>query len=175
MNAVARWAARRRREDPPPRAAEVRRAAAWPEPSSRHCARLLTASPDKPDTQEGVFLAARNAVVAVGHHGPPDGDEHDGHAAGERRVDARMPGTGLTVSAPSRTRWNAGDFLSRRSTVVSAVSIRCGGCASTRAGGYDACPRTCTGSDRAFSRMASPAAAGPKGRERRQWTGTRRS
>ena len=57
VNAVARWAARRRREDPPARAAEVRRAAAWPEPSSRRCARLLTAAPDKLDAQEGAFLA----------------------------------------------------------------------------------------------------------------------
>jgi len=57
VNAVARWAARRRREDPSPRAAEVRRAAAWPEPSSRYCARLLTAAPDKLDAQEGEFLA----------------------------------------------------------------------------------------------------------------------
>ncbi len=57
VNAVARWAARRRREDPPPRAAEVRRAAAWPEPSSRRCARLLTAAPDKLDAHENEFLA----------------------------------------------------------------------------------------------------------------------
>ncbi len=57
VNAVARWAARRRREDPPPRAAEVRRAAWWPEPSSRRCARLLTAAPDKLDAHEGAFLA----------------------------------------------------------------------------------------------------------------------
>ncbi len=57
MNAVARWTARRRREDPPARAAEVRRAAAWPEPSSRRCARLLTIAPDKLDAQEGAFLA----------------------------------------------------------------------------------------------------------------------
>ena len=57
VNAVARWAARRRREDPPLRAAEVRRAAAWPEPSSRRCARLLTTAPDKLDAQEGAFLA----------------------------------------------------------------------------------------------------------------------
>ena len=56
-NAVARWAAHRRREDPPPRAAEVRRAAAWPEPSSRRCARLLTTAPDKLEAEEGVFLA----------------------------------------------------------------------------------------------------------------------
>lgn len=56
MNAVARWATRQRREDPLPRAAEVRRAAAWPEPSSRRCARLLTTPPDKLDEQEGVFL-----------------------------------------------------------------------------------------------------------------------
>ncbi|MGI4944973.1 MAG: ISL3 family transposase [Janthinobacterium lividum] len=57
MNAVARWVARRRREDPPARAAEVRHAAAWPEPSSRRCAQLLTTAPDKLDAQEGAFLA----------------------------------------------------------------------------------------------------------------------
>lgn len=57
VNTVARWAAQRRRENPPARAAEVRRAAAWPEPSSRRCARLLTAAPDKLDAQEGAFLA----------------------------------------------------------------------------------------------------------------------
>ena len=56
VNAVARWTARRRREDPPTRAAEVRRAAAWPEPSSRRCARLLTAAPDTLDAQAGAFL-----------------------------------------------------------------------------------------------------------------------
>ena len=56
VNAVARWVARRRREDPPPRTAEIRRAAAWPEPSSRRCARLLTTPPDKLDEQEGMFL-----------------------------------------------------------------------------------------------------------------------
>ncbi len=57
VNAVARWAARRRREDPPPRTAEVRRTAAWPEPSSRRCAQLLTAAPDKLDAHESEFLA----------------------------------------------------------------------------------------------------------------------
>ncbi len=57
VNAVARWVARRRREDPPAQAAEVRGAAAWPEPSSRRCARLLTTAPDKLDAQEGAFLA----------------------------------------------------------------------------------------------------------------------
>ena len=56
VNAVARWVARRRREDPPAQAAEVRGAAAWPEPSSRRCARLLTTAPDTLDTQEGAFL-----------------------------------------------------------------------------------------------------------------------
>ena len=54
---VARWAARQRREDPPPQAAEVRRTAAWPAPSSRRCAKLLTTAPDKLDAQEGMFLA----------------------------------------------------------------------------------------------------------------------
>ena len=56
VNAAARWAVRRRQEDPPPRAAEVRRAAAWPELSSRRCAQLLAIPPDKLDEQEGVFL-----------------------------------------------------------------------------------------------------------------------
>ena len=53
---VARWVARQRREDPPPQAAEVQRAATWPVPSSRRCARLLTMAPDKLDAQEAVFL-----------------------------------------------------------------------------------------------------------------------
>ena len=57
VNVVARWVARGRREDPPLRAAGVRRAAAWPEPSSRRCARLLTTAPNKLDAQEGAFLA----------------------------------------------------------------------------------------------------------------------
>ncbi len=57
VNAVARWVARRRREDPPAQAAEVRGAAAWPEPSSRRCARLLTTAPDTLDAQESAFLA----------------------------------------------------------------------------------------------------------------------
>lgn len=60
---VARWAARQRREDPPPQAAEVQRTAAWPAPSSRRCAKLLTTAPDKMDAQEGMFLA-RLAEVA---------------------------------------------------------------------------------------------------------------
>ena len=54
---VARWVARQRREDPPPRAAEVQRSAAWPAPSSRRCARLLTTPPGRLDAQESVFLA----------------------------------------------------------------------------------------------------------------------
>jgi len=54
---VARWVAQRRREDPPLQAAEVQRAATWPAPSSRRCARLLTMAPDKLDAQEAVFLS----------------------------------------------------------------------------------------------------------------------
>ena len=54
---VARWAARQRREDPPPQAAEVRRTAAWPAPSSRRCAKLLATASDKLDAQESMFLA----------------------------------------------------------------------------------------------------------------------
>jgi len=53
---VARWVARRRHEDPPPHAAEVRRAAAWPVPSSQRCARWLTMSSDKLNAQEGIFI-----------------------------------------------------------------------------------------------------------------------
>jgi transposase len=54
---VARWAARQRREDPPPQAAEIQRMAAWPAPSSRCCAKLLTTAPAKLDAQESMFLA----------------------------------------------------------------------------------------------------------------------
>jgi transposase len=54
---VARWVALRRREDPPPQAGEVQRAAAWPAPSSRRCARLLTTPADELAAPEGVFLA----------------------------------------------------------------------------------------------------------------------
>jgi transposase len=54
---VARWVARRRREEPPPQAGEVQRTAAWPAPSSRRCAQLLTTASDKPDASESVFLA----------------------------------------------------------------------------------------------------------------------
>ncbi|HKO13908.1 MAG TPA: ISL3 family transposase [Acidobacteriaceae bacterium] len=54
---VARWVARRRREDPPPEAGEVQRTAAWPAPSSRRCARLLTTATDKLDALERIFLA----------------------------------------------------------------------------------------------------------------------
>ena len=54
---VARWVALRRREDPPPQAAEVQRAAAWPAPSSRRCARLLTMPADELAAPEGVFVA----------------------------------------------------------------------------------------------------------------------
>ncbi|MGI4799003.1 MAG: ISL3 family transposase, partial [Janthinobacterium lividum] len=53
---VARWVARRRHEDPSPHAAEVRRAAAWPVPSSRRCARWLTLPSGKLSTQEGIFI-----------------------------------------------------------------------------------------------------------------------
>ena len=56
-NPVARWAARQRREDPPPQAAEVRRTAAWPAPSSRYTAKLLTTAAGKLDAQESTFLA----------------------------------------------------------------------------------------------------------------------
>uniref|UniRef100_UPI0038D118A6 ISL3 family transposase n=1 Tax=Lichenicola cladoniae TaxID=1484109 RepID=UPI0038D118A6 len=54
---VARWVARRRHEDPSPYAAEVRRAAAWPVPSSRRCARWLTTPSDKLSDQEGIFIS----------------------------------------------------------------------------------------------------------------------
>jgi len=54
---VARWVAQRRREDPPPEAGEVQRTAAWPAPSSRRCAQLLTTAADKLDASERVFLA----------------------------------------------------------------------------------------------------------------------
>ena len=53
---VARWVARHRHEDPPPHAAEVRRAAAWPVPSSRRYTRWLTMSLDTMNAQEGVFI-----------------------------------------------------------------------------------------------------------------------
>jgi transposase len=53
---VARWVAKRRREDPPPQADEVRRASAWPAPSSRRCAQILTAPPDKRTEPEGMFV-----------------------------------------------------------------------------------------------------------------------
>ncbi len=57
VNAVARWVARQRRENPPPQAAEIRRTAAWPAPSSRRCAWLLTAPTATLDTAERLFLA----------------------------------------------------------------------------------------------------------------------
>ena len=53
---MARWVARRRHEDPPPHAAEIRRAAAWPLPSSRRCARWLTMPSDKLSAQEDTFI-----------------------------------------------------------------------------------------------------------------------
>jgi transposase len=53
---VARWVAQRRREDPPPQANEVHRAAAWPAPSSRRCARMLTMPVDELAASEGTFL-----------------------------------------------------------------------------------------------------------------------
>jgi len=108
VNAVARWTARRRREDPPPQTAEVRRAAAWPEPSSRRCARLLTAAPDKLDAHENEFLAhlAETApdLVRVGElatrfagliRGVPD--KGDGSALDAWLTDAR--GTALDAFA----------------------------------------------------------------------------
>lgn len=60
---VVHWAARQRREDPPPQAAEVRRTAAWPVPSSRWYAKLLTTEADKLGVQESTSLA-RLAEVA---------------------------------------------------------------------------------------------------------------
>jgi len=60
---VARWVARRRREDPPPEAGEVQRTAAWPAPSSRRCARLLTTAADKLDASERVFLTQLAEIV----------------------------------------------------------------------------------------------------------------
>jgi transposase len=40
----------------PPHAAEVRRAAAWPVPSSRRCARWLTMSSEKLNAHEAIFI-----------------------------------------------------------------------------------------------------------------------
>jgi len=56
VNAVARWVARRRRDGPPLQAAEIHHAAAWPAPSSRRCARLLTTPVEKRDAAERLFL-----------------------------------------------------------------------------------------------------------------------
>jgi len=53
---IARWVARRRREDPPPQAGEVQRAAAWPAPSSRRCARLLSMPAAELAAPESAFL-----------------------------------------------------------------------------------------------------------------------
>ena len=60
---VARWVARRRREDPPPQAGEVQRAAAWPAPSSRRCARMLTMLPAELEGPESVFVTHLTEIV----------------------------------------------------------------------------------------------------------------
>ena len=60
---VARWVAHRRREDPSPDAVAVRHAAAWPAPSSRRCAWLLTTPADKLDAREETFLSCLNEIV----------------------------------------------------------------------------------------------------------------
>jgi transposase len=54
---VARWVARRRRENPPTQASEVQRAAAWPAPSSRRCAQLLTMPANELAASERTFVS----------------------------------------------------------------------------------------------------------------------
>jgi transposase len=60
---VARWVAHRRRENPPPDAAAVHRAATWPAPSSRRCARLLTVPADTLDSRERTFLSCLGEIA----------------------------------------------------------------------------------------------------------------
>lgn len=56
MNAVARWVARQRRDAPPFQTRSVQHAAAWPPPSSRRCAQLLTTPSEQLDDVERLFL-----------------------------------------------------------------------------------------------------------------------
>jgi transposase len=56
MRTVARWTMQRRREEGTGVADAVRRAAAWPAPSSRRCARMLGMSPDRLDAKERAFV-----------------------------------------------------------------------------------------------------------------------
>jgi transposase len=56
LRTVARWATQRRREEGTGAADTVRRAAAWPAPSSRRCARTLGTPADRLDTKERAFV-----------------------------------------------------------------------------------------------------------------------
>jgi transposase len=56
MRTVARWTTQRRREEGTGAADTVRRAAAWPAPSSRRCARVIGTPSDRLDTKERAFV-----------------------------------------------------------------------------------------------------------------------
>jgi transposase len=56
MRTVTRWATQRRRAEPTGAADTVRRAAAWPAPSSRRCARMLGTPADQLDAKERAFV-----------------------------------------------------------------------------------------------------------------------
>jgi transposase len=56
MRTVARWTTRRRREEGTGAADAVRRAAAWPAPSSRRCARMIGTPPDRLEAKERAFV-----------------------------------------------------------------------------------------------------------------------
>jgi transposase len=56
MRTVVRWTTRRRREEGTGTTDTIRRAAAWPAPSSRRCARLIGMSPDRLDAKEQAFV-----------------------------------------------------------------------------------------------------------------------
>ncbi|MFL5337384.1 MAG: ISL3 family transposase [Geminicoccaceae bacterium] len=56
MRTVARWTTRRRREEGTGVADTIRRATAWPAPSSRRCARLIGMPLDRLDAKEQAFV-----------------------------------------------------------------------------------------------------------------------
>jgi transposase len=60
---VVRWTTRQRRRECSGETDAVRRAAAWPPPSSRRCARLLGMAPDRLEAQQRTFLGHLTGIV----------------------------------------------------------------------------------------------------------------
>jgi transposase len=63
VRSVVRWTTRRRREEGTGAVDAIRNAAAWPAPSSRHCARMLGTPRDRLEAKEQAFLGHLASVA----------------------------------------------------------------------------------------------------------------